>query len=215
MHPYRPADYLDLYDFRLRVRAMYDSRNQALARQADPEQVWSEFRAARDELFRGHARSALSARDRRTFTQLHYFPYNPGAVVVSELVPHEEPGEIEVHTGAGQPILLRRAAALHFELNGEPRTLTVFWIDVYGGGLFLPFRDRTAGSETYGGGRYLFDTVKGSDFQQVGAGRIVLDFNYAYNPSCAYDSRWVCPLAPRENNLPVALRAGERNYEPR
>ena len=79
------------------------------------------------------------------------------------------------------------------------------------------------GGETYGGGRYLFDTVKGSDFERLDAvsgdepfgyagGRIVLDFNYAFNPSCAYDARWVCPLAPNENWLPLAVRAGERVY---
>ena len=109
--------------------------------------------------------------------------------------------------------------------EGAPLQLVVYWIDVYGGGLFLPFRDATCGHESYGGGRYLFDTVKGSDFvsRDAGAGdatnaaremgykggRILLDFNCAYNPSCAYDARWVCPLAPNENRLPVAIRAGE------
>ena len=77
--------------------------------------------------------------------------------------------------------------------------------------MFLPFRDATSGSETYGAGRYLLDTVKGADLGDDG-GRLVLDFNFAYNPSCAYDPRWACPLAPPENRLPVAVRAGER-YE--
>ena len=89
------------------------------------------------------------------------------------------------------------------------RLLTLFWIDGYGGGLFLPFRDRTNGAETYGGGRYLYDTIKGAD---LGAGQdeIVLDFNFSYNPSCAYSPRWVCPLAPPENTLPFRVEAGER-----
>src|SRR6185437_16744973 len=104
-------------------------------------------------------------------------------------------------------------------------TLAVYWIDVYGGGLFLPFRDATSGGETYGAGRYLHDTVKGSDLLRLDesaitvsaasgytGGRILLDFNYAYNPSCAYDPRWVCPLTPPENRLTVAIRAGERAY---
>ncbi len=107
-----------------------------------------------------------------------------------------------------------RVATLHFTLQGQRAELTLFWIDVYGGGLFLPFRDATAPHETYGGGRYLFDTVKGSDFLwapgDANRGRIVLDFNYAYNPSCAYDHRWACPLAPRENWLPFPIEAGER-----
>ena len=87
--------------------------------------------------------------------------------------------------------------------------LDLYWLDAYGGGLFVPFGDATSGSETYGAGRYLLDTVKGAD---LGAddGRLVLDFNVAYNPSCAYDPRWACPLAPPANRLPVAVRAGER-----
>ncbi|HLY32393.1 MAG TPA: DUF1684 domain-containing protein, partial [Ktedonobacterales bacterium] len=117
--------------------------------------------------------------------------------------------------------------------------LPVYWIDVYGGGLFLPFRDATCPGESYGAGRYLFDTVKGSDFlladgsgqprmlsapdgerastdgasaMGFSGGRIILDFNYAYNPSCAYDPRWACPLASRENILSMPIRAGERKY---
>jgi uncharacterized protein (DUF1684 family) len=116
-----------------------------------------------------------------------------------------------------------RAARASFSLDGTTYELVVYWIDVYGGGLFLPFRDATSPAETYGAGRYLFDTVKGSGFEHMagdhdavsmgyGGGRILLDFNFSYNPSCAYDVRWVCPLAPRENWLPVAIRAGERNY---
>jgi uncharacterized protein (DUF1684 family) len=82
-------------------------------------------------------------------------------------------------------------------------------MDGYAGGLFLSFRDATSGKETYGAGRYLFDTAKGADLGGEG-GRLVLDFNFAYNPSCSYDPRWACPLAPPENRLPVAVRAGER-----
>ena len=95
-------------------------------------------------------------------------------------------------------------------------TLTLFWIEGYGGGLFLPFGDRTNGTDTYGGGRYLYDTIKGADLGGEGAdaGRIVLDFNFAYNPSCAYSPRWVCPLAPPENRLPFRVSAGERYPAP-
>ena len=94
--------------------------------------------------------------------------------------------------------------------------MTVFRIVGYGGGLFLPFRDGTSGKQTYGGGRYLFDTIKNTDAGCVeispGSRHVVLDFNYAYNPSCAYDHRWACPLAPRENWLPVPIEAGEKDY---
>src|SRR2546425_704679 len=81
------------------------------------------------------------------------------------------------------------------------------------------FRDATCPVESYGGGRYLFDTIKGSDFLPapgtLGRERILLDFNYAYNPSCAYNDRWVCPLAPTENRLNVPIRAGEMNFKQR
>ncbi len=95
-------------------------------------------------------------------------------------------------------------------------SLSFYWLDIYGGGLFLPFRDTTCPAESYGGGRYLFDTIKGSDFLPVPGEqhwmRIILDFNYAYNPSCAYNSRWTCPLAPLENRLNIPIRAGELKY---
>ena len=90
------------------------------------------------------------------------------------------------------------------------KELTLWWIEGYVGGPFLPFRDATSGSESYGGGRYLLDAIKGADLGLGSGGRLVLDFNIAYNPSCALDDRWVCPLAPPENSLPVAVRGGER-----
>ena len=88
-------------------------------------------------------------------------------------------------------------------------SLTLFWLDEYGGGIFLPFRDRTNGSESYGGGRYLLDGAKGADLGS-GADSITLDFNFAYHPSCVHDSQWSCPLAPPQNHLDVAVRGGER-----
>ena len=93
-------------------------------------------------------------------------------------------------------------------------SLEVFWLDAYGGGVFLPFRDLTSGKTTYGGGRYLVDTVKGTDGGCLevtpGSTDVTIDFNYAYHPSCVYSPRWACPLAPPENRLPVPVRAGER-----
>ena len=100
-----------------------------------------------------------------------------------------------------------RTLGLERRLGGE---LTLYWIAGYGGGAFLPFQDATSGGETYGGGRYLLDTIKGADLGQAPDGRVILDFNFAYNPSCAYSDRWVCPLAPAANLLPAAVRAGER-----
>jgi uncharacterized protein (DUF1684 family) len=104
-----------------------------------------------------------------------------------------------------------RIGRLEIPFAGGPRRLSVFWLREYSGGIFLPFRDATNGRETYGGGRYLLDTAKGADLGGVAdAGTIVVDFNFAYQPSCAFDPRWSCPLSPPENRLDLEIRAGER-----
>jgi uncharacterized protein (DUF1684 family) len=101
-----------------------------------------------------------------------------------------------------------------FELDGRAATLALLWLDAYGGGVYLAFRDASSGVTTYGGGRYLLDTVKGADLGTAGDNdnddKLVLDFNFAYQPSCSYDPRWSCPLPPPENRLPFEIRAGER-----
>jgi uncharacterized protein (DUF1684 family) len=107
-------------------------------------------------------------------------------------------------------MLFKPFARAHFTLRGEQLALELQWLESYGGGVFLSFRDATSGKGTYGGGRYLLDTVKGADLGED-EGRLVLDFNFAYNPSCSYDPSWVCPLAPPANRLPSAVEAGERH----
>jgi uncharacterized protein len=96
-----------------------------------------------------------------------------------------------------------------FELDGQTLTLELYWLEGYGGGIYLPFADATSGTTTYNGGRYLLDTVKGADLGSDGD-LLVLDFNFAYHPSCAYDPRWSCPLAPPANRLALEIRSGER-----
>ncbi len=92
-----------------------------------------------------------------------------------------------------------------------PGVLSLFWMDGYAGGLFLPFRDATSGAQTYAAGRYLLDTAKSADLGGNPArGSLILDFNFAYQPSCAFDPRWSCPLAPPDNRLNLPVRAGER-----
>src|SRR5689334_12097007 len=106
-------------------------------------------------------------------------------------------------------MVFSRFGVARFAHGGEELGLELYWLEGYGGGLFVPFADATSGSETYGAGRYLLDTVKGSDLGSVD-GKLVLDFNFAYNPSCSYDPRWVCPLAPPGNRLAAPMRGGER-----
>jgi uncharacterized protein (DUF1684 family) len=214
------SPYLDLYNYRQQVAALYRERNRALVRGEQPQEVLATYRKRRDEIFATHPQSALSSAQRERFRGLQYYPSNPAAVVEATVRPAREsptrdsPFSSEGDGVEAMPLIL--VAHLDFMLVGWTGSLSLYWIDVYGGGLFLPFRDATAPAESYGGGRYLFDTVKGSDFLALpgknGDHRILLDFNYAYNPSCAYNPVWVCPLAPRENNLPVRVEAGEMKY---
>ena len=198
------SDTLALLDWKRRVFALY-----ADVRAADePEEAWERWRETRDELFGTHPQSPLPAERRASFGTLEYWPYDPAARVLAELEDVDAaPGPIA--TSGVEPLLFRPFARARFELAGEQLALEVSWLEGYGGGAFLSFRDATSGTESYGGGRYLLDTVKGADLGQDDR-RLVLDFNFAYNPSCAYDPGWVCPLAPPANRLAVAVRAGER-----
>jgi len=201
---------------------MYMERAEALAVGEDEQTVLERFRARKDALFATHPQSPFAPEERKAFTGLRYYPYEPSLRVEAMMEPASDQEEAHPASGDEHPTPLRRAARVQFMLAGRSLELTVYWIDIYGGGLFLPFRDATSPEESYGAGRYLFDTIKGSDFRRVSGvasegggyagGEIVLDFNYAYNPSCAYDPRWSCPLAPRVNWLPVHIRAGERKY---
>ena len=150
----------------------------------------------------------LDWKRRVAFEGLEYWPYDPELRVAAELEDIDaQPKPIE--SSGPEPILFRPFARASFELRGEPLTLEVSWLAAYGGGAFLSFRDATSGQESYGGGRYLLDTVKGADLGEAD-GKLVLDFNFAYNPSCSYDPGWVCPLAPPANRMAVEVEAGEK-----
>jgi uncharacterized protein (DUF1684 family) len=137
-----------------------------------------------------------------------YFPYDAAGRCDATIEPAAEE-RFELPTSGDESMAFTRFATAHFELQSKPLQLGLYWLEGYGGGLFLPFRDTTSGDETYGAGRYLLDTIKGADLG-VENGRLVLDFNFAYNPSCAYDPKWLCPLAPIGNRLEVPVRFGER-----
>jgi uncharacterized protein (DUF1684 family) len=198
------AETLELLDWKRHVFALY-----AAVRSLPPESGWELWRDTRDDLFRSHPQSPLPAERRAPFEGLEYWPYDPQARVLADLEDVEAP-EQPVVTSGTETILFRPFARASFELRGERLSLEVAWLAAYGGGAFLSFRDATSGHESYGGGRYLLDTVKGADLGEDD-GRLVLDFNFAYNPSCSYDPGWVCPLAPPANRLPVAVEAGERH----
>ena len=191
-----------LLDWRRRVAAMYADVRATV--DTDPEGTLARFRAAKDRLFAEHAESPIPVAERTAFGGLPYWPHDPAMRFV---VPFEplEPVAASATSISGDAFALRRVGRVRMSVGD----LEVYWIDVYGGGIFLPFRDGTSGSETYGAGRYLLDTVKGADLGGDVRG-LVIDFNYAYHPSCVYDPIWSCPLAPRANWLGAPIRVGER-----
>lgn len=176
--------------------------------EADPAVAWERWRAGRDELFRTHPQSPLPAGRRTLFGALDYFDYDPAFRVAAELEPTAAES-YEIATSGEEPMRFERIGVFRFKLTGKACELEAYWLTAYAGGLFVPFADTTSGKTTYGAGRYLLDTIKGSDLG--GDERaLVLDFNFAYNPSCAYDPRWVCPLATPANRLSLAVEAGEK-----
>ena len=198
-----PEHAITLLDWRRRVFDLYRQVRDF----DDPAEAWALWRTTRDEMFARHLQSPISAERRAEFGGLSYFDFDPGVRVIADLIA-TEPEHFDIGTSDGTTFGFTRFADAHFFLHGTEQSLSIFVLDGYAGGLFLPFRDATAGKETYGAGRYLLDTVKGADLGSRGD-RLILDFNFAYNPSCAYDPRWVCPLAPPTNRLEVEIRAGE------
>jgi hypothetical protein len=199
-----PRARLDLWDYRRRVHESYWSARQG----GSGEETWLAWRKARDEMFAFHSQSAVDLEDRAVFGGIPYFPYDPAFRFEVEATP-VVPETVAISHGAIDQTSFRRFGLVRFVVDGTEASLTLYWLDGYGGGVFVPFRDATSGSETYSGGRYLLDTVKGADLGH-NEDRLVLDFNYAYHPSCVYSTRWSCPLAPEENSLGVPIRAGER-----
>ena len=201
-----PDDVADLLDWKRRIFELYSH----VRRSPEPRQAWSLWKATRDEMFTGHPQSPLPEESRAGFRGLPYYDYDARYRVEAEVEP-AEPQHYEIATSGDGTYGFTRFGVARFELFGNDAALELYWLDGYGGGLFLPFRDGTSGHETYGAGRYLLDTVKGADLGTTSAGRLVLDFNFAYNPSCAYDPKWVCPLAPPPNRLAFRIEAGERH----
>ncbi|TFV90577.1 DUF1684 domain-containing protein [Blastococcus sp. CT_GayMR16] len=192
---------LTLLDWRRRVSALYAGARRA----SDPESGWRTWRDGRDELFATHPHSPLDEAAREAFRGLPFAPYDP-ALRFDVVVEPAEAQRLEVPTATDGVVPFDRIGAVQL---GDVGRLDVWWLGSYGGGVFLPLRDGSAGGTTYGGGRYLLDTVKGADLGGTG-GRLVVDLNFAYHPSCTYDPRWSCPLAPEGNRLATQVAAGEQ-----
>jgi uncharacterized protein (DUF1684 family) len=192
---------LTLLDWRRRVGSLY-----ATARAAtDPESGWRTWRDGRDELFATHPDSPLDPAARPAFRGLPFAPYDP-ALRFEALLESAPAQRLELPTADDGVVPLDRIGTVRLGALGP---LDVWWLGGYGGGVFLPLRDGSAGSRTYGGGRYVLDTVKGADLGGD-SDRLVVDLNFAYHPSCTYDPRWSCPLAPEGDRIPAVVEAGEQ-----
>jgi uncharacterized protein (DUF1684 family) len=191
---------LELADWRRQVAELY-ARIRATP---EPEAAHELWRATRDDLFRTHPQSPLPPDDPLRDSGLPYWPYDP-SLRFTVRIEAAEPVAFDVPTSSDGTIRLRRIGRV--ELLGAG--LDVWWLEQYGGGIFVPLRDGTAGTETYGAGRYLLDTAKGADLGGTD-GELVLDLNFAYHPSCRYNPRWECPLAPEGNRISFSVSAGER-----
>jgi uncharacterized protein len=224
---------LTLADWRRQIAELYAEVRQ-LAR-ANPGAALDHWRRIREELFRTHPDSPVLPADRAAFVARH-FPADPALRFEVQVVPDagEDPASaasaaisggglahvvpisfaaptLELPTSGGGGMAFRRIGWVDVPFPAGTRRLAVYWMEGYAGGLFLPFRDATNRTETYGAGRYLLDAAKSADLGgDPGRGTLVIDFNFAYQPSCAFDPRWSCPLAPRENWLDLPVRAGER-----
>ncbi len=180
---------------------------------SNPCHSWKRFRQDRDALMRNHPSSPLCASKREYFEEIAYYSYDPrfcyfGSV---DYAVEQHASVIELSPEEGS-LRLTRIAIVSFSKDSRRHQLNLYWINGYGGGLFLPFADATNGDTTYGGGRYLYDAIKGADLGCKGEGKICLDFNFAYNPSCSYSDEWNCPLPPHENKLSIRIEAGEKIF---
>ena len=200
------AEAIELADWRRQVFRLYEH----VRASADPRSAWELWCATRDRLYREHPQSPVPAAQRADFPGCSYFEYDPQARVLGRVESHERTHEDVVSSRGAAAFPFSRVGTVRFRVADDEQSLALLWNKGYGGGVFISFQDTTSGRETYPAARYLLDTVKGSDLG-TSDGRLVLDFNFAYSPSCAYDSSWACPLTPRENRLSVSMRAGERD----
>ena len=199
-----PSSLLTLVDWRRRVNEMYAD----VRAETDQAAGQARWRAARDELFRTHPQTPLLDDDPLRETGLPYWPYDPALRFDAPLLPVEPTEPRLVEAGGDGTITMNLIGRVELP---EPvgGSLDVWWLHQYGGGIFIPLRDGTSGDGSYGGGRYLLDTAKGS-WLGGDADSMTLDLNYAYHPSCRYNPRWQCPLAPPGNTIEARVEAGER-----
>ena len=164
----------------------------------------TDFRAEKDAFFRSDHQAPLTPPQQQSFQGLAYYDESEALALEIEPEPFDDPEVVPMQTSTGDEAQYLRWARIHFSVEDAEAALTVYR-DPASGGYFLPFQDANAGGETYGAGRYL-------DVELLPDGKLHVDFNYAYNPYCAYNEQWSCPIPPSENRLSVAIRAGEQTF---
>lgn len=197
------AGELELAGWRRQVAELYAAVRQASAPQ-DGHALWRE---GRDRLFQEHPNSPLAADDPLR-GGLPYAPYDPQLRWELAIRPAETDRRVTINTGPGETTRLRHVGDLTLPAPID-ETVAVWWLEQYAGGLFIPIRDHTAGTTSYGGGRYLIDTAKGADLGGSD-GNLTVDLNFLYHPSCRYDAQWQCPLAPADNVITSPISVGEQ-----
>jgi uncharacterized protein len=161
-----------------------------------------QLRKEKDDFFKTSSQSPLDADQKRHFGGLDYYPENPSLRLELALERFANPEQVTIATSTGDERDYRHVGQIRFSVGGQEAVLQIYEADY---GYFLPFSDATAPSETYGAGRYL-------EPEDLGGGLLLVDFNLAYNPYCAYNERWSCPLPPLANRLKVRIEAGEKNF---
>jgi uncharacterized protein len=163
----------------------------------------AEMRRQKDEIFANSPHSPLTPEQQKEFKSLAYFPEAPELRFELPVERFEDGQMIQIETSTGDMRVYQKFGRIRFQVEGQPAELTIY-ADEHG--FFLPFVDSLAGSETYPAGRYL-------EPEPLPDGHLLVDFNLAYNPYCAYNERWSCPLTPFENRLRIPIRAGEKLFE--
>jgi uncharacterized protein len=195
------ANATSLLDWRRQVGSLYAE----LRATDDPREGHKIWQAGRNRLLGSHPQSPLPADRRAGFTSVPVASYDPALRFTAKVHTDVAPARIEFDTGTDGVVPFELAGVARLDGIGD---LDVWWLASYGGGIFLPIKDTRPDAKTYPGGRYVIDTVKGADLGGLD-GYLIVDLNFAYNPSCAYDPSWACPLAPPGNTVPVPVDAGE------
>lgn len=162
-----------------------------------------EFRAEKDDFFGSHPQSPLTAEQKRDFSGLSYFSENESLRIEAKAELLNDPNPIQMQTTTGGAQTYSRYGRFKLIVDGQETELTIYKSE---NGYFLPFVDALAGEETYPAGRYL-------EPEELPSGRFLVDFNIAYNPYCAYNEMWSCPITPAENRVKVPIRAGEKIFK--